>query len=312
VISYENNLTSVYVKWSTDNPTFDSTIAMTNTIDSTWKTVSPLPDYPAGTKLYFKVYAVGSTVDTTETYKFMYTVRSLEYCLSTGNMSYGTGITLVDFEGINRASGKTQPYSDYTLTDSARVVVSNNYSLINNLDTDGNYAIYSKVWIDWNQDFDFNDAGEEYDLGVAQDTADGPTSLSPLMIAVPANAVVGTTRMRVGCLYNAAPTACMTGVDGEVEDYTIIVEPIGLGLNTTIINDVKIYPNPTTGEFRVDLGKQYESVKIEITDVAGRLVHSKTLENRQTLDLKLNDAAGVYLLKIYADDTVGTYKVVKK
>jgi hypothetical protein len=90
------------------------------------------------------------------------------------------------------------------------------------------------------------------------------------------------------------------------------VEPIALGLNTTIINEVKIYPNPTTGEFRVDLGKQYESVKIEITDVAGRLVHSKMLENRQTLDLKLNDAAGVYLLKIYADDTVGMYKVVKK
>jgi hypothetical protein len=242
----------------------------------------------------------------------MYTVRFLEYCFSTGNMGYATGITLVEFEGINRASGKTQPYSDYTLTDSATVIVSNNYSLINNLNTDGNYAIYSKVWIDWNQDFDFEDAGEEYDLGVAQDTVDGPTSLSPLMISVPANAVVGKTRMRVSCLYNAAPTACMTGVDGEVEDYTLIVEPMGLGLSTPIINEVQIYPNPTTGEFRIDLGGQYQLIKIEITDVAGKLVHSETLENRQTLDLKLNDAAGVYLLKIYADDTVGTYKVVKQ
>ncbi|CAA6830135.1 MAG: Unknown protein [uncultured Aureispira sp.] len=312
VLSYGNNLTSVYVKWSTNSPTFDSTIAMTNTIDSTWKTVTPLPSHPAGTKLYFKVYAVGANSDTTETYKFMYTVRAAEYCYATGNLSYGTAITLVEFAGINRASGKTQAYTDYTLTDSATVVVSNNYNLSNNLNTDGNYSIYSKVWIDWNQDFDFEDAGEEYDLGFAQNTGDGPTNLSPLMISVPANAMVGQTRMRVACLYNASPTACISGVDGEVEDYTLIVEPMGLGVNSTLTSSVQIYPNPTTGEFRVDLGEQYQSVKIEITDVAGRLVHSKTLKNRQTLDLKLNDAAGVYLLKIYADNTVGTYKVVKK
>jgi hypothetical protein len=104
----------------------------------------------------------------------------------------------------------------------------------------------------------------------------------------------------------------MTGVDGEVEDYTIIVEPMGLGVNSTISSSVQIYPNPTTGEFRVDLGANYQSVKIEITDVAGKLIHAQSLKNSQTLDLNINDAAGVYLLKIYADNTVGTYKVVKK
>lgn len=45
VISYANNLTSVYVKWSIDNPTFDSTIVMQNTMDSTWQTIQPIPNY---------------------------------------------------------------------------------------------------------------------------------------------------------------------------------------------------------------------------------------------------------------------------
>lgn len=107
--------------------------------------------------MYFKVYAVGNNGDTTETYKFMYTVRALEYCTASGNMAYSTSITAVDFGGINKTSAKLQPYTDYTTTDSANVVVTNNYNLNVNLNTDGNYAIYAKAWIDWNRDFDFDD-----------------------------------------------------------------------------------------------------------------------------------------------------------
>jgi len=312
ILSYDNTLTSVYVKWSIDNPTFDSTITMTNIVDSTWQTVNPIPNYPVGTKIYFKVFAVGSNADTTETYKFMYTVRPFEYCASTGNMDYGTSMTLVDFAGINRVSGKTQPYTNYTATDSATVTVSNSYDLTVNLNTDGNYAIYSKAWIDWNNDADFDDAGEEYDLGQTQNVTNGPTSLSPLSIAVPANAVVGKTRMRVSCLYNSPPTSCMSGVDGEVEDYTIIVEPNGLSIKEIPAEQVRIYPNPTAGKFSLDLGKNYKEISIEITDVSGKLVYSQKGTNSQLIHLLLDDAAGVYLVKVHADDEIGTFKVVKE
>jgi hypothetical protein len=74
-ISYVGSLTKVYVEWSINNPVFGNVINMTNTQDSTWVTNSPFPQFPTGTKLYFKVFAVGSAGDTTETYKFMYRVR---------------------------------------------------------------------------------------------------------------------------------------------------------------------------------------------------------------------------------------------
>lgn len=74
-ISYVGSLSSVYVEWSINNPVFGNVINMTNTQDSTWVTNSPFPQFPDGTKLYFKVFAVGATGDTTETYKFMYRVR---------------------------------------------------------------------------------------------------------------------------------------------------------------------------------------------------------------------------------------------
>ncbi len=75
VVSYNGTVTSSFVKWSVNTPVFDSIIAMTNTVDSTWKTVNPIPDQAVGTKVYFKVFAVGGNNDTTESYKFMYTVK---------------------------------------------------------------------------------------------------------------------------------------------------------------------------------------------------------------------------------------------
>ncbi len=78
-ISYSNNLTSVYTKWSINTPTYGNTIAMSNISDSTWKTNTYLPNFPEGTVMYFKVVAVGNSGDTSETYKFTYTVRYNEF-----------------------------------------------------------------------------------------------------------------------------------------------------------------------------------------------------------------------------------------
>ena len=74
-ISYAGSLSDAYVEWSINSPVFGNVIEMTNTIDSTWVSDSPLPDFPEGTKMYFKVFAVGANGDTSETYKFMYTIR---------------------------------------------------------------------------------------------------------------------------------------------------------------------------------------------------------------------------------------------
>jgi hypothetical protein len=231
VISYDNTVTSAFVKWSENNLLFNNTINMTNTVDSTWVSDTPIPGMGANTNIYFKVFAVGSSGDTTETYKFNYKVKP--NCVSFGNMSYQTAVTLVNLETISNATGKTQPYSDYTSSDSCQLSIGENYDLTVHLNTDGNYTINSKVWIDWNQNGDFTDAGEDYDLGFAQNTADGPTSNTPLSITVPNNAVLGPTIMRVSAKYNSYPSACETNFDGEVEDYRIIIVEPQLNFNLT-------------------------------------------------------------------------------
>lgn len=223
VISYDFNITSAFVKWSENSLLFDNTISMTNTIDSTWVTSTPIPGAATNSDIFFKVFAVGSNGDTTETYKFMYNTKPS--CVSAGNMNWQTAITLVDLEGINNPSGKTQPYTNYYSTDSCDIKLGESYDLAVNLNTDGNYTIYAMAWIDWNHNNDFTDPGEEYNLGTTQNSANGATSNSSLSFIIPSSAVIGSTTMRVSAKYGNAPTPCEDNFDGEVEDYKINILP---------------------------------------------------------------------------------------
>ncbi len=77
-INYSGTLSKVYVAWAVNAPNFNATNVIPMSLNSTsklWVSNSPLPTYPAGTKMFFKVIATGSNNDTSETYKFMYEVR---------------------------------------------------------------------------------------------------------------------------------------------------------------------------------------------------------------------------------------------
>jgi PKD repeat protein len=77
---------------------------------------------------------------------------------------------------------------------------------------------YFKIWIDYNNDGDFIDAGEEvFSAAKKKTTTTGS-------IAIPAGLNV-TTRMRVFMKRNVPPVPCDTYTTGEAEDYTIVITP---------------------------------------------------------------------------------------
>ncbi|WP_431167774.1 GEVED domain-containing protein, partial [Tenacibaculum halocynthiae] len=154
---------------------------------------------------------------------FTTTAVQINYCASSGNTSYATGVTRVVFGSIDKADGPTKNvgYEDFTSL-STTVSQSSSVNLTVSVNTDGNYRVDAIAWIDWNQDGDFADSGETYDLGNISNVSNG--ALPTKAVAVPANAKVGATRMRVSARYNANPTSCQTNFDGEVEDYTVNVQ----------------------------------------------------------------------------------------
>ena len=159
-------------------------------------------------------------------------IASCVHCYSWGNTDYATSTTRVLFNTIDNTSAKPtdandNAYSDYTNL-STELVRGDDYNLTVQVNTDGNYEVLTKVWVDWNQDCDFDDPGEEYDLGNTKNEINGATSNSPLSVTVPLGALLGNTTIRVSSKYtnsNAGdyPTSCETNFDGEVEDYTLTI-----------------------------------------------------------------------------------------
>lgn len=79
------------------------------------------------------------------------------------------------------------------------------------------------IWVDWNYDGDFTDAGET--ITVSGTPGVGPYTAT---ITVPANAHKGNARMRIRIMYTGTLSSCGTTTYGEVEDYNLYVGTPGL------------------------------------------------------------------------------------
>ncbi len=76
--------------------------------------------------------------------------------------------------------------------------------------------------------------------------------------------------------------------------------------------NISIYPNPTNGDFSIDLGRNIEQLEIHISDVSGKIVFAKSYENSQEVTLNLNESPGLYFVTILADGVQSKYKLIKK
>ncbi|MCU0371361.1 MAG: GEVED domain-containing protein, partial [Bacteroidales bacterium] len=84
------------------------------------------------------------------------------------------------------------------------------------------------IWVDWNHDFDFADAGET--IPVTGTPGIGPYTAN---ITPPVNAVKGLTRMRIRIMWAGTLSSCGTTSYGEVEDYSLYVGTPGLWVGGT-------------------------------------------------------------------------------
>jgi hypothetical protein len=251
---------------------------------------------------------------------FSFTTLSCSVCTSSGDTEFDTSTTLVKFNSINNATAKENGgYSDFT-TISSVVKRNETHSITVHVNTDDNpptqYTVQTFVWIDWNQDCDFDDPHEAYDLGEATGTNDGPTSLSPLSITIPSGASLGNTVMRVSTKYEEAPSSCTTSTfDGEVEDYTIIVEDAVASIEDVAFSGFNLYPNPSKGVFNLNFEVfTTDKVAVQLFDLRGRLVHQKNFfDTNAVFSEQINfdkTSAGLYLVKITNGSKQTTRKLI--
>ncbi len=115
-----------------------------------------------------------------------------------------------------------------------------------------------RIWVDWNQDFDFDDPNETVlskEIDCNDVTVNNPTVTVSFQIDVPSGVKAGNTRMRI---YNdmlpsdghIEPIPCgyiddtgPIGQHGECEDYRVIVSST-VSIDEPKRNLIQVYPNP--------------------------------------------------------------------
>lgn len=227
------------------------------------------------------------------------TGTSILYCTGWGNLNSAAGITYVSVSTMANSSGKTSGYSDYYPVFAAKVTAGEQTQLTVHVNTGINGSSTTRAWIDWNANGLFTDPGEEYDLGLATNTPAGATSDSPLTIAVPAEAFPGFTRMRIVTSRNENPQPCITGFDGEVEDYAVeVVLPATQSYRTIATGT---WHDPEIWECSENNGLNWFPALMPPTSADGRILirntHLVALETPVVADqLKLESGAVLTLL----------------
>ena len=144
-----------------------------------------------------------------------------DYCDSEGEEPWVEWIERVQFHTLDNSSAK-ENYGNFTNL-STDVEKGNNYDLL--LVPGFSWLPYDehwRVWIDFNQDFGFDDAGEM----VFSQNGTGEMNGS---IFIPSNSTLGPTRMRIAMHRGSFSDACEIFGLGEVEDYTVYITDGGSG-----------------------------------------------------------------------------------
>lgn len=142
------------------------------------------------------------------------------YCTPAPSSVDGSGIINVTMGTINNTTvaepGNYGNYAAQTATFEAgeEVAFSVTYAT--------GYTYGTKIWVDWNNDLDFDDEGELVYTGLS--TNANPTTLSGTFMVPALASIVGNHRVRVGGTdTDSGGTPCYTGTWASYEDYTINV-----------------------------------------------------------------------------------------
>ena len=171
------------------------------------------------------------------------------------------------------------------------------------------------VWIDWNDDGDFEDANEQQYL----DDDIPSESTVEISISYPENIPYNDyVRIRLICDLDdrhgvpQLTSPCTSSLNqGQSEDYTIYVkESSTASVAKNNVLNVSLHPNPAKNEVNISAKNTIESVTIY--NVLGKKVSSYTVNaTSKNLDIA-NLSSGIYVLKYLSSNAVGSLKFIKE
>jgi serine protease len=223
---------SAMVSWSDVLAAISYNVQIKADNDTTWQTFNTLDtlqsfvglDSCTNYEVRIQTICESDTTDFGESIFFITkgcgACTDLAYCDAGSYSTEYEWIASVEVNDLINESGANEGYGDFTSSEYTTTLMTyNTYDITLTPGFDGfAYDEFFGVWIDYNQDGDFDDADEEvYVSPSTQTTITGS-------FTIPATALEGLTRMRIVMIYEDTPTACDDSGEGEVEDYCITIE----------------------------------------------------------------------------------------
>jgi hypothetical protein len=245
------------------------------------------------------------------------------YCASIGTNLNFMWVDYVKLGTINRTSGKDGGYFNGTATSTNAIRGTAQTITISSGFTSTTYRMYWRVWIDYNKNGVFTDAGEQ--VVSTNFTTAGNTNVN---FTIPNTALLGSTRMRVSAKYGAYPTPCETFTYGEVEDYTINittntpVNVIASARESQSENEVSAeaeivaYPNPVADivTIRLNYISDSNNKTVKMISSSGTEIGTQEVElfnNEFRIDTK-KLSTGMYFISIQEPDKQRVVKIIKQ
>lgn len=263
----------------------------------------------AGTTYAYRVSAkdaAGNTSAQSSALNVTTDAPNVTYCSTGGNNSSYEWIDKVQLGSINNNTGANGGYGNFTAQSTSLALGSTTTVYFSAGFSGSTYSENWRIWIDFNQDGDFTDSGEQVVTGT---TSNGNTYNST--ITVPGGASLGATRMRVSMVWNATPSSCGSFSYGEVEDYTVNItsssiagfsgvngpsgaEKLGEGMSTATFS---VYPNPAQDVLSFNTGEFKNITSVRVIDLGGKEVINLVTVKDNTINVS-SLKQGLYLFEI--------------
>lgn len=262
-------------------------------------------------------------------------ISHAQYCMLPGRTAYSTfqpGITNFQLGTINRTSSNVEhPLSQPSVTvttDTAVLRRGQTYTVTIKHTRDSTSPYFDtaknniRVWIDYNNDKDFDDAGETV---ISADFKKAGVFTGTF--TVPVTTPIGIVRLRATAKMSSdaghtIPTPCDEPKDpidyhGEIEDYTLRILPALSVLKTTSEEiRMSVYPNPANGVVNIAFDRLvYEPFHVSLHDITGKLITEIVNEKQQTsynysIDMSQYNT-GVYYLRVISGSNISYQRLVK-
>lgn len=211
---------------------------------------------------------------------------------------------------IDNASNDNQSYSLTYYPVIPELQVGTNYPLELKIGTDGQgnggYS-YFAVYLDENNDGDFDDAGETKYIkmnGQLEWTVN--TTLTPSLTAIG-----GPRILRVRSFYQAGiQDPDKFSLFSETEDYVVFIKTTSgtAGMENQSVDAFQVYPNPFND--MISLSSNTSDCTYEIYNATGQKCLEGTLFDAQVIDASMLEK-GMYTLKLKSENVLQTKKIIK-